>query len=74
VLVALTPLARERAGVIRGPLADLQTALARYTVEELTLLRDFGQRWAGVQRAARRRGARAELKLTRYVSAPKRRP
>jgi DNA-binding MarR family transcriptional regulator len=41
VLVELTPLARERAGAIWGPLAELHKALSRYTVEELTLLRDF---------------------------------
>ncbi len=43
VLVELTPLARERAGVIWGPLAELHQALSRYTVEELTLLRDFAR-------------------------------
>jgi DNA-binding MarR family transcriptional regulator len=43
VLVELTPLARERAGVIWGPLAELHQALAGYTIEELTLLRDFAK-------------------------------
>ena len=41
VLVELTPLARERAGAIWGPLAQLHAALASYTVQELTLLRDY---------------------------------
>ena len=43
VLVELTPLARERAGVIWGPLAELHQALSKYSVEELTLLRDFAR-------------------------------
>ena len=43
VLVELTPLARERAAVIWGPMADFSKELARYTVDELTLLRDFAR-------------------------------
>lgn len=44
VLVELTPLARERAGVIWGPLAELNKALAQYTIAELELLRDFAKK------------------------------
>jgi DNA-binding MarR family transcriptional regulator len=60
VLVELTPLARERAGVIWGPLAELHEALSRYTVEELTLLRDFAKmgREYNEQRAAEVRAIR----------------
>ena len=43
VLVELTPLARERAGVIWGPFAEFRSVLARYTIDELTLLRDFAR-------------------------------
>jgi DNA-binding MarR family transcriptional regulator len=62
VLVELTPLARERAGVIWGPLAQLHAALGRYTVEELTLLRDFARmgRQVNEQRAAEIRELRFE--------------
>ena len=42
-LVELTPLARERSGVIWGPLAELHQALAGYSVEQLELLRDFSR-------------------------------
>jgi len=54
VLVELTPLARERAAVIWGPMADFSKVLAHYTVEELTLLRDFARmgREHNEQRAA----------------------
>lgn len=41
VLVELTPLARERTGVIWGPFQIFGEILARYTVAELELLRDF---------------------------------
>lgn len=60
VLVELTPLARERAGVIWGPLAELHAALDRYSVEELTLLRDFARmgRQYNEQRAAEVRALR----------------
>jgi DNA-binding MarR family transcriptional regulator len=62
VLVELTPLARERAGVIWGPLAELHQALSRYTGEELTLLRDFAKmgRQYNEQRAAEVRELRFE--------------
>ena len=43
VLVELTDLARERAGVIWGPFADFHHGLASYSIEELTLLRDFAR-------------------------------
>ncbi len=62
VLVELTPLARERAGVIWGPLAELHGALSRYTVAELELLRDFARmgREYNEQRAAEVRELRFE--------------
>jgi DNA-binding MarR family transcriptional regulator len=62
VLVELTPLARERAGVIWGPLAQLHQALSRYSVAELTLLRDFAKlgREYNEQRAAEVREIRFE--------------
>ena len=62
VLVELTPLARERAGAIWGPLAALHSALARYTVAELELLRDFARmgREYNEQRAAEVRELRFE--------------
>jgi DNA-binding MarR family transcriptional regulator len=41
VLVELTPLMRERAGVIWGPFAKFREVLAKYTIEQLELLRDF---------------------------------
>ncbi len=41
VLVELTPLMRERGEIIWGPLALFRELLARYTVEQLVLLRDF---------------------------------
>jgi DNA-binding MarR family transcriptional regulator len=43
VLVELTPLARERSGVIWGPLAELHRTLGSYSVEQLELLRDFSR-------------------------------
>jgi DNA-binding MarR family transcriptional regulator len=54
VLVELTPLARERAGVIWGPFAAFRSELAKYTVAELELLRDFARigRQYNEQRAA----------------------
>jgi DNA-binding MarR family transcriptional regulator len=44
VLVELTPLARQRAADIWGPLADTAKELANYSIEELELLRDFARR------------------------------
>lgn len=41
VLVELTPLARERAGVIWGPFSIFTEILGRYTIEQLEMLRDF---------------------------------
>lgn len=42
VLVELTPLARERAAELYGPIAQAgQTGLERYSANQLTLLRDF---------------------------------
>jgi DNA-binding MarR family transcriptional regulator len=60
VLVELTDLARERTGVIWGPLAELHAALGRYTIEELRLLRDFQRlgREYNEQRAAEVRALR----------------
>jgi hypothetical protein len=54
VLVELTPLARERAAVTRGPFAEFRHVLARYSVAELELLRDFARtgRQYNEQRAA----------------------
>jgi hypothetical protein len=54
VLVELTPLARERTGVIWGPFAEFRHVLAKYTVAELELLRDFARmgRQYNEQRAA----------------------
>ncbi len=44
VLVELTPLARERAAAIWGPLGDFRQELGRFTVEQLRLLSDFHAR------------------------------
>jgi DNA-binding MarR family transcriptional regulator len=54
VVVALTPLARERTGRIWGPLAASTGELRRYTAAELELLIDFHRqnRQADEQRAA----------------------
>ena len=54
VLVELTPLMRERAGVIWGPFAVFRDVLKRYSIEELELLRDFHRvgRQYNEQRAA----------------------
>lgn len=41
VLVELTPLAERRALEIWGPLGDFRSELAKYTTEQLELLRDF---------------------------------
>ena len=62
VLVELTPLARERTGVIWGPFAEFRSVLAKYSVAELELLRDFarmGRRY-NEQRAAEVRDLRFE--------------
>jgi DNA-binding MarR family transcriptional regulator len=58
VLVELTPLARERAAELYGPIAQAgQTGLERYSTDQLTLLRDFlrGARALHEQRANRLR-------------------
>jgi DNA-binding MarR family transcriptional regulator len=44
VLVEMTDLARERAGTIWGPLSEFRKELARYTLDELELLRAFHER------------------------------
>jgi DNA-binding MarR family transcriptional regulator len=44
VLVELTPLARERADEIWGPLGDFRRELGRFTTDQLELLRDFHRR------------------------------
>jgi DNA-binding MarR family transcriptional regulator len=62
VLVELTPLCRERAGVIWGPFAVFTEILGRYTIAELELLRDFHKmgREYNEQRAAEVRKIRFE--------------
>jgi DNA-binding MarR family transcriptional regulator len=67
VLVELTPLARERAGVIWGPYSVFQEMLGRYTVEQLELLRDFHRtgREFNERRAAEVRGMRFEDRSAR---------
>jgi DNA-binding MarR family transcriptional regulator len=67
VLVELTPLARERAGVIWGPYSYFQAMLGRYTVEQLELLRDFHRagREFNERRAAEVRGMRFEDRSAR---------
>jgi DNA-binding MarR family transcriptional regulator len=69
VLVELTPLMRERGEVIWGPFAMFRDVLARYTVEQLELLRDFHRmgREYNEQRAKEVREIRFE------DAAPKRR-
>jgi DNA-binding MarR family transcriptional regulator len=44
VLVELTPLARQRADAIWGPLGDSRGELGRFTTDQLELLRDFHRR------------------------------
>jgi DNA-binding MarR family transcriptional regulator len=44
VLVETTPLARERAAQIYGPMAEASRELSRYSIAELELLRDFSRR------------------------------
>ena len=44
VLVEMTPLARERAAEIWGPLGDFRSELGRYTGEQLELLLAFHRR------------------------------
>ncbi len=44
VLVELTPLARERAGIIWGPLATFHETLSSLTMEQLELLSEFHRR------------------------------
>jgi DNA-binding MarR family transcriptional regulator len=60
VLVALTPLARQRTRRIWGPLAATRGDLERYTADELELLIDFHRqnRQADEQRAAQVRALR----------------
>jgi DNA-binding MarR family transcriptional regulator len=41
VLVEITPLAEQRATEMWGPMTQLRGELAKYTVEQLELLRDF---------------------------------
>ena len=62
VLVELTPLMRERAGVIWGPFAAFREVLAQYTIEQLELLRDFHKmgREYNERRAAEVRSLRFE--------------
>ena len=62
VLVELTPLMRERAGVIWGPFAAFREVLAKYTIEQLELLRDFHKmgREYNERRAAEVRSLRFE--------------
>lgn len=58
VLVQLTPLARDRAEELYGPIAKAgHTGLTRYTADQLKLLRDFlrGARMLHEQRADRLR-------------------
>jgi DNA-binding MarR family transcriptional regulator len=62
VLVELTPLARERATELYGPIAHAgQAGLQRYSAEQLTLLRDFfrSARAFHEDRASRLRSAAA---------------
>jgi len=60
VLVEMTPLARKRAEEIYGPMAEASKELARYSIAELELLRDFSRRAKELnqKRAAEVRGMR----------------
>jgi DNA-binding MarR family transcriptional regulator len=44
VMVAMTPLALKRALELWGPLGDFRGELAKYSVHDLTVLRDFHRR------------------------------